>query len=91
MSAARASMVHVQQLTERDREILEFEERWPVPSGAKDHAIRQALGMRPARYYQLLNALIEKPAALAGEPMLVRSLLSVRARRTASRASRVFG
>lgn len=72
------------EISERDARILEFERRpWSHP-GAKEEAIRVELGLGPARYYQLLNAVIESPAAFAHDPMLVRRLRRLRdARRRA--------
>ncbi|ONH23730.1 DUF3263 domain-containing protein [Pseudofrankia asymbiotica] len=68
-------------LSERDSRVLRFEQRaWRYPA-AKDEAIRAEFGLSPARYYQLLNALIESPAALAAEPMLVGRLSRLRAAR----------
>jgi hypothetical protein len=63
---------------ERAARILDFERRdWPHP-GAKEEAIRVELGLNSARYYQLLNAVIESPTALAQDPMLVRRLRRIR-------------
>jgi hypothetical protein len=72
------------ELPERDALILDFERRdWAHP-GAKEEAIRVELGFTAARYYQLLNAVIESPAAFAHDPMLVRRLRRLRdARRRA--------
>lgn len=68
-------------LSERDARVLRFERRtWRYPA-AKDEAIRAEFDLSPARYYQLLNALIESPAALAAEPMLVGRLSRLRAAR----------
>ncbi|OHV39886.1 MULTISPECIES: DUF3263 domain-containing protein [Pseudofrankia] len=68
-------------LSERDTRVLRFEQRtWRYPA-AKDEAIRAEFGLSPARYYQLLNVLIESPAALAAEPMLVGRLSRLRAAR----------
>ncbi len=53
-------------------------------------AMRQAFRLSAARYYQLLNAVIENPAALAERPMLVKRLLHSRARRTTLRQARVI-
>jgi len=65
-------------LSERDAQVLRFEGRtWRYPA-AKNEAIRAEFGLSPARYYQLLNALIESPAALAAEPMLVGRLSRLR-------------
>lgn len=68
-------------LCDRDAQVLRFERRtWRYPA-AKDEAIRAEFGFSPARYYQLLNALIESPAALAAEPVLVGRLSRLRAAR----------
>jgi hypothetical protein len=75
-------------LTDRDRAILEFEQIWWTLPGAKGAAIAEHLGLSPTRYYQLLNALIDDPAALAHDPLLVRRL---RRQRRQRRRARVEG
>ncbi|MGW0431994.1 DUF3263 domain-containing protein [Micromonospora sp. NPDC003197] len=72
-------------LTEREREILAFERRWWKHAGAKEQAIRDAFDLSTTRYYQLLNGLLDNPAALAAEPMLVGRLRRLRASRTRNR------
>ncbi len=68
-------------LSERDRAVLAVERAsWPGP-GAKERAIRERLGMSPTRYYQLLNALLDDPRALAHDPVTVNRLRRVRASR----------
>lgn len=65
-------------LSERDRAVLALERRdWPGP-GAKERAVREELGMVPVRYYQLLNALLDDPRALAHDPITVNRLRRVR-------------
>ncbi|MGF7235717.1 MAG: DUF3263 domain-containing protein [Frankia sp.] len=76
------------ELTARDRKILEFEHHWWRYAGAKEQAIRTAFSVSATRYYQLLNSLIDKPAALVADPMLVRRLRRLRADRRHSRAGR---
>ncbi|MEU7583675.1 DUF3263 domain-containing protein [Streptomyces sp. NPDC041068] len=67
-----------QELSERDRAVLALERRdWPGP-GAKERAIREQLGMVPVRYYQVLNALLDDPRALAHDPITVNRLRRVR-------------
>jgi hypothetical protein len=83
-------MVGMDELTDRDREILAFEERWWRHVGAKEEAIRVTFKLSAARYYQLLNALIDSPAALVAQPMLVKRLQRARDNRTRARASRAF-
>ena len=48
-------------LSDRDREILEFERQWWKYAGAKETAVREKFDMSSTRYYQVLNALIDRP------------------------------
>ncbi len=57
-------------LTERERVILAFERQWWKYAGAKEQAIRELFDMSATRYYQVLNALIDRPEALAYDPIL---------------------
>jgi hypothetical protein len=77
-------------LGERDLAILDFERQWWHHAGAKEAAIRSQFSLSAARYYQLLNALIDLPGALRHDPMLVRRLLRARDARTQARATRAF-
>ena len=76
-------------LSERDRNILGFECVWWQQPGGKEEAIRQTFGLSPARYYQLLNDLIDRRAALEYDPMLVKRLLRVREERRQARQRRM--
>jgi hypothetical protein len=78
-------------LTRRDREILAFERQWWKYAGAKEQAIRELFDMSSTRYYQVLNALIDTPAALAADPMLVKRLRRLRASRQRQRSARRLG
>jgi hypothetical protein len=78
-------------LSERDREILEFERQWWKYAGAKEQAVREKFDMSSTRYYQVLNALIDKPEALAADPLLVRRLRRLRAARQRQRSARRLG
>jgi hypothetical protein len=73
------------EFSDRDRAILEFERRWWKHAGAKEQAIRDQFGLSAARYYQVLGRVIESPAALVHDPMLVRRLQRVRAARLRAR------
>jgi len=75
-------------LSERDRHVLDFERRWWRHAGAKEQAIRDAFGLSATRYYQVLGALIDSPAALVYDPMLVKRLQRMRDARVSARASR---
>ncbi|WFE37117.1 DUF3263 domain-containing protein [Micromonospora sp. WMMD998] len=72
-------------LTERERRILTFESRWWKHAGAKEQAIRDTFGLSATRYYQLLNALLDHPAALAAEPLLIGRLRRLRSSRARNR------
>jgi hypothetical protein len=78
-------------LTDRDRRILAFERQWWKHAGAKEQAIRETFSMSSTRYYQLLNTVIDRPEALAHDPMLVKRLRKVRAQRQRQRAARRLG
>ncbi|MCX4469732.1 DUF3263 domain-containing protein [Micromonospora sp. NBC_01655] len=72
-------------LTERERHILAFEQQWWRHAGAKEQAIRDGFGLSATRYYQLLNALLDNPAALAAEPVLIGRLRRLRSSRARNR------
>ncbi|MFD5396664.1 DUF3263 domain-containing protein [Streptomyces sp. NPDC127097] len=72
-------------LSARDEAVLAVERRsWPGP-GPKERAIREQLGISPTRYYQLLNALLDDPRALAHDPVTVNRLRRIRDARRARR------
>ncbi|MFT3660950.1 MAG: DUF3263 domain-containing protein [Gordonia sp. (in: high G+C Gram-positive bacteria)] len=78
-------------LTRRERDILAFERQWWKYSGSKENAIKELFSLSSTRYYQLLNALVDRPEALAADPMLVKRLRRVRASRQKARAARRLG
>lgn len=78
-------------LSERDLQILEFERQWWRYAGAKEQAIRELFDCSATRYYQLLNSLIDNPAALAADPMLVKRLRRMRSARQRARSARRLG
>lgn len=76
-------------LTVRDTMTLDFERRWWKYSGAKEAAVREHFGESFTRYYQRLNALLDRPEALEHDPVLVKRLVRLRdARRRARTATR---
>jgi hypothetical protein len=81
----------VSALSDRDREILEFERHWWKYAGAKETAVREKFDMSSTRYYQVLNALIDRPEALEADPLLVRRLRRLRAARQRQRSARRLG
>jgi len=79
------------ELTAREREILAFERQWWKYAGAKEQAIRELFDMSGTRYYQVLNALIDRPEALAHDPMLVKRLRRLRRTRRRARSAPCAG
>src|SRR5688500_7305823 len=78
-------------LDERSREVLDFErEAWKL-TVSKQRAIRERFGFSPSRYHQLLHRIIDRPEAVAYDPMLVRRLRRVRAVRRRSRTASGLG
>ena len=78
-------------LTRREHEMLAFERQWWRHAGAKETAIREQFGVPPTRYYQVLNALVDRPAALAADPLLVRRLRRLRTARRQRRSPHILG
>jgi hypothetical protein len=72
-------------LADREREILAFESRWWKHAGAKEQAIRDTFALSSTRYYQLLNGLLDNPAALEHDPVLVGRLRRLRSTRARTR------
>jgi hypothetical protein len=68
-------------------EVLAFERtEWPTDvsrfgvrsQGRKEAAVLERFGFRLTRYYQLLNRIIDDPAAMAYDPQLVARLRRIR-------------
>ncbi|GAA1457663.1 DUF3263 domain-containing protein [Williamsia maris] len=78
-------------LTRREHDILAFERQWWKYAGAKEEAIKELFGLSATRYYQVLNALVDRPESLAVDPMLVKRLRRLRASRQKARAARRLG
>ncbi len=78
-------------LPRRERDVLAFERHWWRYAGAKEAAIREQFGLSATRYYQVLNAVIDRPEALAADPLLVRRLRRMRATRQRQRSARSLG
>lgn len=78
-------------LTQRECDILALERLWWQYAGAKEQAIREQFDMSTTRYYQVLNALLDREDALAHDPLLVKRLRRMRAQRQRSRSARRLG
>ena len=89
--ASRDPSAIAEKLSDREREILAMERLWWQYAGAKEQAIRDKFDMSTTRYYQVLNALIDREDALAHDPLLVKRLRRMRAQRQRSRSARRLG
>jgi hypothetical protein len=58
--------------------MLAFERQWWRRAGAKDTAVLAEFGLTPIRYYQLLNRVVDDPAAVTVDPILVQRLRRLR-------------
>ncbi|MBN8883575.1 MAG: DUF3263 domain-containing protein [Salana multivorans] len=74
-------------LSEREREMLDFESRPHRLGGAKEAALRAEFGVNETSYNQVLNALLDRPDALAYAPVVVNRLRRLRDARAARRRS----
>jgi len=90
MDAGAAHVFDSSPLDERDASVLAFERQWWRYAGAKEDAIRELFDMTATQYYQVLNALIDTPEALAHDPMLVKRLRRMRAARQRGRSARTW-
>ena len=79
------------ELSEKDRRVLDFEGSWWLYPQPKDRAIPEYIGMSATRYYQALRRLMDDDAALAYAPMTVLRLRRMRRDRSAQIAARVRG
>jgi hypothetical protein len=72
-------------LTDHERAVLDFERSWWTADGVKAVLIEDRLGLTSARYYQVLNELLDRPDALDHDPLVVRRLRRLRDRRRRAR------
>jgi hypothetical protein len=78
-------------LTEKERAMLDFERQWWRYAGSKEQAVRDLFDMSATRYYQVLNALIDRAEAVEYDPMLVKRLRRMRSARQRARTARRLG
>ncbi len=81
----------MEELDEREKAVLDFERSWWKHAGVKEQAIKERFDMSATRYYQLLNELLEKPAAIGYDPILVKRLKRLRVYRQRQRVARLLG
>ena len=79
------------ELTDQEIQILDFERSWWKHAGVKEQAIKERFDMSATRYYQLLNELLENPAAMEHDPILVKRLKRLRTYRQRQRVARLLG
>ena len=84
-------MRQVAPLSEREARVLAFERHWWRQPGAKEQAISEQLQLSATRYCQMLNDLIDRPEAMAADPVLVKRLRRQRARLERIRTARGEG
>ena len=78
-------------LSARDQQILDFEREWWTVASSKEEGIRAQFGLSTTRYYQVLNTLIDTPAAMAYDPLLVKGQRRLREARQQARSARRLG
>lgn len=77
-------------LSERDAAILDFERAWWTAPRAKEDEIRERFDLSSTRYHQILNALLDDPASMVHDALLIKRLRRQRdLRRDARSASRL--
>jgi hypothetical protein len=74
------------QLNDHERALIDFAGRFYVHDGAREQAIRDLFGMSATRYWQQVNALLDRPAALAYAPVTVNRLRRLREQRRLNRS-----
>jgi hypothetical protein len=72
-------------LSERQQAILDFEASWWQHDDSRDALIRARFACSAEDYYQELNQLLDHPAALSVDPLVVRRLRRHRDRRRRAR------
>ena len=72
-------------LTQRDRDILDFERSWWTATAPKDVQIRERFELSATRYHQLLGELLVTTDAMDYDPLVVRRLQRQRDRRRRAR------
>jgi len=78
-------------LTDTEQQMLDLESRWWKHPGARDTEIHARFGMTPTRYYQALNALVDRPEAHAADPLLITRLRRLRSARRRGRSPQILG
>ena len=75
-------------LTEREKDILDFEQSWWSLSIPREQAVRDRFQLTETEYVELLELLIATEAALEAAPLLVRRLRRMKDRRRQEHVAR---
>ena len=75
----------IDRLTDRQRAMIEFEGTWWMHDDDREAMIRARFSCSAEEYYQQLNELLDHPAALSSDPLVVRRLRRQRERRRRAR------
>lgn len=75
-------------LTEDQKAIIDFAARWWKYAGAQEQAIRDDFEISGTRFWQLLNELLDEPAALAYDPVTINRYRRMRDQRARARSMR---
>lgn len=73
--------MEISELTDRHRDMFEFERTWWEFDEPRDELIRARFGCSPEQYYAELNSVLDSPAAMAHDPLVVRRFQRRRIRR----------
>jgi len=72
-------------LTQRDRDILDFERSWWSATAPKDVQIRERFELSATRYHQVLGEMLDTDDAMVYDPLVVKRLRRQRDRRRRAR------
>lgn len=75
-------------LTDRERAMLDFAGRWYKYAGKQEQDIRDEFDCSATRYFLTVNGLLDRPEALAYAPVTVNRLRRQREQRQAARSAR---
>jgi hypothetical protein len=75
-------------LSDRERAVIDFEREWWQLDSTKNAGIRERFTISTSSYYRALHVLVERPEALAYDPLTV---LRLRKRREQARREKIEG
>lgn len=74
-------------LSDREVAMLAFEAGWRSSPSGREQEVRERFGVSLPRYQQELNRLLDEPAALAHDPLVVKRLRRLREQRRLARSA----